>query len=64
MDTGSTSSTRPSHLGAINLNDGDLILQLVDKGGQQLIWYRLLRRVGNAGGAAGIGPWRAEASSR
>jgi hypothetical protein len=38
----------PTHLDAINLNRGDLIMQLLDRTGKQLIWIRVLRRVGDA----------------
>ena len=38
----------PTHLDTINLNRGDLILQLLDRSGKQLVWIRLLRRLGDA----------------
>ena len=39
----------PTHLDTINLNRSDLIMQLLDRTGKQLVWIRLLRRVGDAG---------------
>jgi len=39
----------PTHLDTINLNRGDLIMQLLDRTGKQLVWIRLLRRFGDAG---------------
>jgi len=40
----------PTHIDAINLNRGDIIMRLLDRTGKQLVWIRLLRRVGDAGG--------------
>ena len=40
----------PTHIDAINLNRGDIIMQLLDRTGKQLVWIRLLRRVGDTGG--------------
>lgn len=39
----------PSNLGGVNLNAGDLMMQLIDYRTRDIIWVRLLRRVGNAG---------------
>jgi len=39
----------PTHVDTINLNRSDLIMQLLDRTGKQLVWIRLLRRVGDAG---------------
>jgi hypothetical protein len=38
---------KPTHLDRTNLNEGDLIMQLVDPGTKRVVWIRLLRRVGN-----------------
>ena len=40
---------RPSTIANINLNDGDIIMQLLDKDLKQVLWIRLLRRIANAG---------------
>ena len=37
---------RATHLDRTNLNEGDLIMQLVDQGHKRIVWIRLLRRVG------------------
>src|SRR4030095_8994528 len=37
----------PTHLDTINLNRRELIMQLLDRTGKQLVWIRLLRRVGD-----------------
>ena len=39
---------RPSNIANINLNEGDIIMQLLDKELKQVLWIRLLRRVGSA----------------
>jgi hypothetical protein len=39
---------RPTHLGQTNLNEGDILMQLLDREGKQVLWVRLLRRIGNA----------------
>ena len=36
----------PTHLDRTNLNEGDLIMQLVDPNAKRVVWIRLLRRVG------------------
>jgi hypothetical protein len=38
---------RPTHLGKTNLNEGDILMQLIDREGKQVLWVRLLRRIGN-----------------
>jgi hypothetical protein len=38
---------KPTHLDRTNLNEGDLIMQLVDQSTKRVVWIRLLRRVGN-----------------
>src|SRR5262245_52250233 len=38
---------RPTHLGQTNLNEGDILMQLLDREGKQVLWVRLLRRIGN-----------------
>jgi hypothetical protein len=38
---------KPTHLDRTNLNEGDLIMQLVDPGTKRVVWIRLLRRVGS-----------------
>ena len=38
---------RPTHLGKTNLDEGDVLMQLLDREGKQVIWIRLLRRIGN-----------------
>jgi len=40
----------PSNLDGINLNEGDIIMQLLDRTGKQIIWIRLMRRIGTANG--------------
>jgi hypothetical protein len=37
-----------TNLDGINLNEGDIIMQLLDRNGKQFIWIRLMRRIGNA----------------
>lgn len=37
---------RPSNIAGINLNEGDIIMQLLDKDLKQILWVRLLRRIG------------------
>lgn len=39
---------RPSNIAGINLNEGDIIMQLLDKELKQVLWIRLLRRLGPA----------------
>jgi hypothetical protein len=39
---------RPSNIANINLNEGDIIMQLLDRELKQVLWVRLLRRVGDA----------------
>ena len=39
---------RPSNIAGINLNEGDIIMQLLDKDLKQFLWIRLLRRLGTA----------------
>jgi len=39
----------PANVDSINLNEGDIIMQMLDGSGKQIIWIRLLRRIGNAG---------------
>jgi hypothetical protein len=39
---------RPSNIAGINLNEGDIIMQLLDKDLKQVLWIRLLRRTGPA----------------
>lgn len=39
---------RPSNIANINLNEGDIIMQLLDRERKQVLWVRLLRRIGNA----------------
>jgi len=38
---------QPTHLGKMNLNEGDILMQLLDREGKRVIWVRLLRRIGN-----------------
>ena len=38
---------RPTHLGQTNLNEGDILMQLLDREGKQIVWVRLLRRIGD-----------------
>jgi len=38
---------RPTHLGKTNLNEGDILMQMLDREGKQVTWVRLLRRIGN-----------------
>ena len=38
----------PTNVDNINLNEGDIIMQMLDPTGKQFLWIRLLRRVGNA----------------
>jgi hypothetical protein len=40
--------TRPLHIGKTNLNEGDIIMQLLDNELKSVLWIRLLRRVGDA----------------
>lgn len=40
----------PSNLDGINLNEGDIIMQLLDRTGKQVIWIRLMRKIGTANG--------------
>ena len=42
---------RPSNIAGINLNEGDIIMQLLDKDLKQILWIRLLRRLGTASDA-------------
>jgi hypothetical protein len=37
----------PTHLDRTNLNEGDLIMQLVDQSTKRVVWVRLLRRIGS-----------------
>ena len=37
---------RATHIDRTNLNEGDLIMQLVDQSNKRIVWIRLLRRVG------------------
>jgi hypothetical protein len=39
---------RASNISGVNLNEGDVIMQLLDRDLKQVLWVRLLRRVGNA----------------
>lgn len=39
----------PTNVDNINLNEGDIIMQMLDRSGKQFIWIRLLRRVGDSG---------------
>lgn len=39
---------RASNIANVNLNEGDLIMQLLDRDLKQVLWIRLLRRVGAA----------------
>ena len=39
---------RPLSIGKTNLNEGDLVMQLLDKDLKAVLWIRLLRRVGDA----------------
>ena len=32
---------------SMNLDEGDVLMQLLDREGKQVIWIRLLRRIGN-----------------
>lgn len=38
----------PTHIDSINLNEGDIIMQMLDQSGKKIMWIRLLRRLGNA----------------
>jgi hypothetical protein len=38
---------KPTHLGKINLNEGDIIMQMLHKETLKILWVRLLRRVGD-----------------
>ena len=40
---------RPSNVAGINLNEGDVLMQLLDNEGKRILWIRLLRRLGDAG---------------
>jgi hypothetical protein len=40
---------RPSNVAGINLNEGDILMQLLDSEGKRIVWIRLLRRIGDAG---------------
>jgi hypothetical protein len=39
----------PANVDNINLNEGDVIMQMLDRSGKQIIWIRLLRKVGDTG---------------
>ena len=39
---------RASNVANVNLNEGDVIMQLLDREAKQILWIRLLRRVGSA----------------
>jgi len=39
----------PANVDNINLNEGDIIMQMLDRSGKQIIWIRLLSRVGDTG---------------
>jgi len=39
---------RASNIANVNLNEGDIIMQLLDRELKQVLWVRLLRRIGNA----------------
>jgi len=39
---------RPSNIAGINLNEGDILMQLLDNELKQILWVRLLRRIGDA----------------
>lgn len=39
---------RASNIAGINLNDGDILMQLLDRELKQVLWVRLLRRMGDA----------------
>jgi hypothetical protein len=40
---------RPSNIANVNLNEGDVLMQLLDNELKQVLWVRLLRRIGDAG---------------
>lgn len=40
--------SRASNIAGINLNEGDILMQLLDREMKQVLWVRLLRRVGDA----------------
>ena len=40
---------RASNVAGINLNEGDILMQLLDSEGKRIVWIRLLRRIGDAG---------------
>ena len=40
---------RASNVAGINLNEGDVLMQLLDNEGKRILWIRLLRRIGDAG---------------